>query len=97
MHLHHLIMFNNLTHLFLPHTLVLYGVLFVKSMDAAFSNFNIWQSVGYIISFSYSSMLCTSVKLYILITVFGISAVTYVLLECIVYKERNVTLMLPIN
>ncbi|XP_067000516.2 UNC93-like protein [Anabrus simplex] len=53
----------------------LYAILFPGKEEAAYSNFRLWQSVGFIIAFSYSHYLCTSAKLYVVIglLVFGVA------------------------
>ena len=44
----------------------LYGTLFPNESEAAFSNYRLWESVGYIMAYAYSSHICTVTKLYIL-------------------------------
>ena len=44
-----------------------YGVLFSDHSEAAFSNYRMWESVGFIVSLSYSPFLCVYMKIYILI------------------------------
>lgn len=43
-----------------------YGVIFADNKNAAFSNFRLFQSLGFAIAFGYSNFLCIRVKLYIL-------------------------------
>jgi len=52
------------------------GLLFPTNSEATFANYKLWQSIGRIQAFSYSSLLCTDIKLYILIAFFivGITA-----------------------
>jgi len=59
----------------------LYGCLFVEETPAAFANFRLWQSLGFVIPFAYSNFLCTDVKLYILTSVLVIGIVGYVIVE----------------
>lgn len=44
----------------------LYGVTFSDESEAAFANYRMWESFGFIIAFAYSNFICTSSKLYIL-------------------------------
>jgi len=44
----------------------LYGVTFSNESEAAFSNYRMWESFGFIIAFAYSTFICTSSKIYIL-------------------------------
>ena len=44
----------------------LYGTLFVRESEAAFSNYRLWESLGFVVAFAYSFYLCAAVKIYIL-------------------------------
>ena len=48
---------------------VILGSLFPERKNEAFSLFEFWMSIGYIISFGYGNHLCVSVKIYINIAV----------------------------
>ena len=45
-----------------------------------------WESIGFIVAFAYSSFLCTSVKLYVLLSVLVIGMIGYGIVE---YKIRR--------
>ncbi|XP_069788247.1 protein unc-93 homolog A isoform X2 [Narcine bancroftii] len=47
----------------------LYGVLFLEHKEAAFANYRLWESMGFVIAFSYANFLCIEVKLIILLIV----------------------------
>nr|CAD7408113.1 unnamed protein product [Timema cristinae] len=66
----------------------MYGVLFPGQEEAAFSNFKLCTSIGYILTYSYSSYICTDVKLYIISTLMLVGVAGYLLVE---WKERNRT------
>uniref|UniRef100_F7F0N8 Protein unc-93 homolog A n=1 Tax=Monodelphis domestica TaxID=13616 RepID=F7F0N8_MONDO len=70
-------------------TNAIYGVLFVKNKEAAFANYRLWESFGFVIAFGYSTFLCVYIKLYILLAVLILSAVTYGSVE---YLERGKSL-----
>lgn len=55
----------------------LFGTLFEKNKEAAFANYRLWEALGFVIAFGYSSFLCVSVKLYILLAVLILAMVTY--------------------
>ncbi|XP_027699366.1 protein unc-93 homolog A-like [Vombatus ursinus] len=55
----------------------IYGVLFVKNKEAAFANYRLWESLGFVIAFGYSTFLCVYIKLYIVISVLILSVVFY--------------------
>jgi hypothetical protein len=45
----------------------LYGTMFEQSArEAAFANYRLWESVGFILAFTYSAALCVRVKVLIL-------------------------------
>ena len=59
----------------------LYGTLFRRNKEAAFSNYRLWESLGFVIAFAYSKSLCVDVKLYIMIVVLVIGMIGYILVE----------------
>ena len=66
--------------------LALYAVLFTAKKEAAFSNYRFWQSIGFTIGLSYATVLCVSVKLYVLMAVFVVSVGGYLGVEM---RERR--------
>ncbi|XP_034555728.1 protein unc-93 homolog A isoform X2 [Notolabrus celidotus] len=62
----------------------LYGVLFPRDKEAAFANYRMWESLGFVIAFAYSTFLCLEYKLYILLAVLVLTMITYPIVE---YKE----------
>ena len=65
-----------------------YGVLFKDKSDAAFSNYRLFEAVGYVISFAYQSHLCLSLKTYILLGVLSLGMIGYGAVE-LIEKKRN--------
>ncbi|KAF4794833.1 Protein unc-93 A [Turdus rufiventris] len=55
----------------------LYGILFEKHKEAAFANYRLWESLGFVIAFGYSTKLQAYIKMYILLSVLVLSMVTY--------------------
>ncbi|XP_035259527.1 protein unc-93 homolog A-like isoform X2 [Anguilla anguilla] len=64
----------------------LYGVIFPDQRPAAFSNYRMWESTGFLIAFAYSNFLCVNVKLYILI---GALLVSFGLYGWVEYEEQK--------
>ncbi|CAL8318219.1 unnamed protein product [Merluccius merluccius] len=62
-------------------TNALYGVLFPRAKEAAFANYRMWESLGFVIAFAYSTFLCLNTKLYILLFVLLLTTVTYPIVE----------------
>lgn len=65
----------------------LYGYLFSSSSEAAFSNYRLWESVGFIVAFAYSGFLCTQVKIFICMGVLVTGMLGYFAVE--VYEHRG--------
>ncbi|XP_075453043.1 protein unc-93 homolog A-like [Ascaphus truei] len=67
----------------------LYGVLFEDNKEVAFANFLLWKSVGYVISFGYSSFLRVYVKLSIVLFILVVGMVLYGIVEYIESKKTQ--------
>ncbi|KAM9316720.1 protein unc-93 homolog A-like [Gastrophryne carolinensis] len=65
----------------------LYGVLFQDHKEAAFANFRLWESIGFVIAFAYSNLLCVSVKLYVVLTSLLLGMILYLVVEFIEYRK----------
>ncbi|CAC5397836.1 Protein unc-93 homolog A,UNC93-like protein [Mytilus coruscus] len=65
----------------------LYGYLFTNNIEAAFANYGLWESVGFIITFACSNFLIAYVKLYICLGFLSVGMMLYVVVE--VYDRRN--------
>ncbi|XP_066228971.1 protein unc-93 homolog A [Saccopteryx leptura] len=59
----------------------LYGVLFDQTKEAAFANYRLWEALGFVIAFGYSTFLCVSVKLYILLGTLCLAMLGYAVVE----------------
>jgi hypothetical protein len=57
------------------------GILFPSREEAAYSNFRLWESLGYIIAYAYSVYLCAAVKIYILMAMLIIGMAGYLTVE----------------
>lgn len=64
-----------------------YGVIFPNSSEAAFSNYRLWESLGFAVSFIYSDLLCVDVKIYILLVVLTVGMVGYLVIELLERKR----------
>ncbi|XP_015673950.1 protein unc-93 homolog A [Protobothrops mucrosquamatus] len=72
-------------------TNALYGILFEKHKEAAFANYRLWESLGFVIAFGYSTFLSVSIKLYILLTVLIVAMVFYGVVEYLESKMSSGT------
>lgn len=59
----------------------LYGTLFRRNKEAAFSNYRLWESSGFVIAYAYSTHLCARMKLYVMLIVLEIGVVMYIVVE----------------
>ncbi|XP_049548985.1 UNC93-like protein [Anopheles darlingi] len=59
----------------------LYGALFRRNKEAAFSNYRLWESVGFVIAYAYSTALCARMKLYLLFGVLVCGMIGYTIVE----------------
>lgn len=56
-------------------------MLFEKNKEAAFANYRLWEALGFVVAFGYSTFLCVSVKLYILLGVLLAAMLGYGVVE----------------
>jgi len=66
--------------------LALYGVLFPSNEEAAFSNYRLWESLGFIIAYVNGGLLCVRAKVYILAVVLIVGMAGFYVIE---WKERK--------
>lgn len=59
----------------------LYGALFRRNKEAAFSNYRLWESLGFVIAYAYSTAICAQMKLYIVISVLALGTICYIIVE----------------
>lgn len=63
-----------------------YGYLFTEHSEAAFSNYRLWESMGFILAFGYGNFVRTDVKLYLTFTILVVGMFLYGTTE---YMERR--------
>ena len=61
--------------------------MFTGNTEAAFANYRLWESIGFIIAFAYSSYLYTYIKIYIAMGVLIVGMFMYSIVE--VTHRRN--------
>lgn len=68
----------------------LYGVLFASEEEAAFSNYRLWESLGFLIAFiTQASGACVFPKMILTLCSLFIGMVGYFMVEIVVKKEKN--------
>lgn len=68
-----------------------YGVIFKEKKEPAFSNFRLWNSVGFAIAFSYSTFLCVNVQLCILMGILLTGMTGYLTIEVLENRKKKKT------
>ena len=66
----------------------LYGFLWTKESEAAFANYRLWESLGFIIAFACQSYLCTDIKIYMCMGFLCLGMVLYAVVE-VLYRSRS--------
>ena len=64
-------------------------MLFENDEEAAFSNYVLWESVGFILVFILQTQVCIEVKLYIVSGVIVAAMAGYFLLEIIEMRKKR--------
>lgn len=59
----------------------LYGMLFRRNKEAAFSNYRLWESAGFVIAYASSTTLCARMKLYVLFGILVLGMIGYIVVE----------------
>jgi hypothetical protein len=66
-----------------------YGVIFPAEEEAAFSNYRLWESIGFIIAYAYSTFICVDAKLYVLIGVLATGMTGYLFIEVREHRQSK--------
>ncbi|GFR83896.1 protein unc-93 homolog A-like [Elysia marginata] len=69
----------------------LYGNIFSNKAEAAFANYRLWESVGFMVTYAYNDYLCTYTKLYIAMASLGLSVVCYFAVEIVTWRTKRNT------
>jgi len=64
----------------------LYGILFSNNKEAAFSNYRLWESIGFLIAFAYQNYVNLRTKLIVLLCLAPAGMILYFVVE---YLERG--------
>ncbi|RZF47982.1 hypothetical protein LSTR_LSTR002048 [Laodelphax striatellus] len=66
----------------------IYGTLFRRNKEAAFSNYRLWESAGFVVAYAYSTHLCARMKLYVMFVVLVIGMIGYCIVEFL-HKQKK--------
>lgn len=66
----------------------IYGTLFRRNKEAAFSNYRLWESAGFVVAYAYSTHLCARMKLYVMFVVLVVGMIGYMVVEFL-HKQKK--------
>lgn len=66
----------------------LYGVLFEKDEEAAFSNYRLWESLGFILAYVLQTNVCVYSKLWVVLAVLLTGMAGYLTIEFLEWKKK---------
>ena len=69
--------------------LALYGVIFDGDEEAAFSNYRLWESMGYIFAFVLQTQVCVYTKLWAVLIVLLTGMVGYLYIEIQEWRKKK--------
>ncbi|KAK7863754.1 hypothetical protein R5R35_011157 [Gryllus longicercus] len=67
----------------------IYGTLFRRNKEAAFSNYRLWESAGFVVAYAYSTHLCARMKLYVMLAVLLAGVVGYACVEVLHARKQR--------
>ncbi|CAL8144817.1 unnamed protein product [Orchesella dallaii] len=67
-----------------------YGVLFPQEEEPSFSNYRLWESLGFIIAYVFSNVLCIKIKLFIMLAVLITGMLGYFIVEVLERKRQKI-------
>lgn len=66
----------------------IYGTLFRRNKEAAFSNYRLWESVGFVMAYAYSTHMCEAMKLYVMGGVLMVGILGYFVVEYLHKRKK---------
>ncbi|CAG0883173.1 unnamed protein product [Cyprideis torosa] len=66
-----------------------YGVLFPESEEAAFSNYRLWESIGFILAYALNNLVCVRFHTTVVATVLGVGMAGYMIIEVIHVTKKK--------
>jgi len=71
----------------------LYGVVFPGASEAGFSNYRLWESLGFIINYATHGELCNTSKLYIVVGFLVAGMVGYYVVEALEWRKGSTPIL----
>lgn len=66
-----------------------YGVIFPNKAEAAFSNYRLWESLGFVISFVISGKTCVYTKIQLISSVLALGMIGYFIIELLEWRKKK--------
>ena len=66
----------------------MYGVLFEKDEEAAFSNYRLWESLGFILAYILQNTVCVYTKLWVVLAVLAVGMAGYLFIEVKEWRKK---------
>lgn len=82
-------MYNKCDIYFLYIISALYGFLFKDNLEPAFSNYRLFEAIGFLIAFAWSNFLKTYIKLYICLGILTIGMGMYGIVEILERTKKK--------
>ena len=67
----------------------LYGSLFTENTEAAFANYRLWESTGFVITYGYQSSIKTQIKLIICLVFLFVGMGGYSVVEIMERRKQS--------
>ncbi|XP_063244913.1 UNC93-like protein isoform X2 [Bacillus rossius redtenbacheri] len=67
----------------------IYGTLFRRNKEAAFSNYRLWESAGFVVAYAYSTHLCARMKLFVMLAVLVVGFAGYLVVELLQKRKAD--------
>ena len=65
----------------------MYGVVFPNEETAAFANYRLWESLGFVIAYIYGNRICVDAKLGVITAFLCLGMIGYLLVEWRIKKN----------
>lgn len=65
----------------------LYGVVFPNEEAAAFSNYRLWESLGFVIAYIYGNRICVDAKLSVISAFLVLGMIGYLIVEWLIWRN----------
>ena len=65
----------------------LYGALFTENTEAAFANYRLWESIGFVMTYAYQNSIKTQIKIIVCLVFLVLGMAGYTVVEILERKK----------